>query len=166
MNQQEIFINAIAPAAVESWKRAGIPASFTIAQASLESGWGRSKLAREARNLFGVKAGSNWKGDKLVLMTTEYADLDGDGQKDDAYQVPAQWRKYANFAECIADREKVLTSLPRYAPAFVRGHDIDGASFCQLIVAGGYATDPNYVVKIQQIINKYNLNKYDILKGA
>lgn len=151
------FIKALTPAAQDTWKRACIPASFSIAQAALESGWGESKLSKEGFNFFGIKATKDWKGEVLIYNTQEFI-----GGKE--VTVSARWRKYSSFADCLKDRELFFKQNPRYAPAFVRGHNIAGACFAQLIFLAGYATDPNYVDKIQSIILKYRLDDLNVLE--
>lgn len=68
MNAQD-FINLIGPSARASAKATCVPASFTVAEAALESGWGSSQLATQGKNLFGVKADRSWHGDVLTLNT-------------------------------------------------------------------------------------------------
>ena len=68
MKPQE-FIALIRPAAQASAKKTGVPASFTVAQAALESGWGTSSLARDGKSLFGVKADPAWHGDVMYINT-------------------------------------------------------------------------------------------------
>jgi flagellum-specific peptidoglycan hydrolase FlgJ len=86
MKPQE-FIDQIAPAAIACHKATGIPASFTLAQAALESGWGASRLAQQGRNLFGVKADRAWKGPTINMDTGEVIN----GKR---VTVPAIWRAY------------------------------------------------------------------------
>jgi len=150
------FIDSLIPAAMESMKNDGIPASFTIAQAALESAWGSSKLAVQGFNLFGVKAGKSWKGDILVLPTTEF--IDGKEVK-----VQAKWRKYESLDQCIKDHTTFLKNNPRYAPAFI--HKCNGDQFAHYIAAGGYATDPHYAKKLQSIIYSNHLLALDAEEG-
>jgi flagellum-specific peptidoglycan hydrolase FlgJ len=142
MNTQD-FIDMLIPAALEIAKRDKIPASFTIAQAALESAWGGSKLAVEANNLFGIKADASWDGLFVVMPTREV--IDGKEIK-----VDAKWRRYTSMQECLDDHSKFLKTQPRYAPAFI--HECKGDQFAHYIAAGGYATDPLYASKLNQII--------------
>ena len=66
------FITLIGPAAQASRLQTGIPASFVVAQAALESGWGESGLAKRAKNLFGIKADRSWSGQRITLNTREF----------------------------------------------------------------------------------------------
>lgn len=145
------FIAAIGPAAQESARKTGIPASFSIAEAALESGWGRSLLAQQARNLFGVKADSSWHGDILTMNTREY--LHGQW-----VMVPAKWRKYPDWLGAIGDHAAFLMNNPRYHAAF-QHHD--GVSFAKAVAAAGYATDPDYADKLASIIRVHALTAFD-----
>lgn len=144
------FIAAIAPAAVESSQITGIPASFTIAQAALESAWGGSLLSREAFNLFGIKADSSWRGAVMQLSTREF--IAGKW-----VTVPAKWRKYSGWLESINDHAKFLILNPRYRLAFT-GHRT-GDDFSRMVQSCGYATDPQYCTKIAAIIRQHGLEK-------
>ena len=66
------FIHSLIPGAKATHKQYGIPASVTIAQAVLESGWGKSKLTKIANKLFGIKADRGWQGERCMMPTTEY----------------------------------------------------------------------------------------------
>lgn len=146
------FIAAIAPAAQKTKIVSKIPASFTIAQAALESTWGRSQLAQAACNLFGVKADASWGGATLSLPTTEYV-------KGQPVTVQALWRKYPDWHACTDDHAKFLTTNKRYLPAF--SHAADSEAFAQAIQLAGYATDPNYASKLIAVIRTHNLKAYD-----
>lgn len=147
----EEFIAAVAPAARASMQTSKIPASFAVADAADESGWGSSQLARQAFNLFGVKADSSWHGPTLTMRTREY--LNGQW-----VMVPAVWRKYSDWLGSIEDHAQFLLTNPRYQPAFAY---VSGATFAQAIAAAGYATDPQYAAKIISIIKAHNLSSLD-----
>jgi flagellum-specific peptidoglycan hydrolase FlgJ len=146
------FIATIAPPALESAKRTKIPASFTVAQAALESGWGKSLLATRGRNLFGVKAGHEWKGAVLTLNTREFI-----GGK--WVLVEAHWRKYFDWLDSIEDHANFLLFNPRYKPAFA--HPMHGEDFAKVVQGCGYATDPNYADKIITVIRSHDLASLD-----
>lgn len=145
------FIAAIKPAALATQANTGIPASFTIAQAALESAWGKSGLSVQACNLFGVKADASWSGDVLCLPTKEFL-------KGEWVVVQAKWRKYKDWQGCTDDHAAFLVKNPRYKPAFSFK---TGIQFAQAVARAGYATDPNYASKITQIITTHNLNTLD-----
>jgi len=146
------FIAALAPAARAAMAKTQIPASFTIAQGALESGWGKSQLATGGFNLFGVKADPAWKGDVLTMQTREF--LNGRWA-----MVSARWRKYPDWLACIEDHAAFLLKNPRYKPAFA--HFGDAKAFTRAIAAAGYATDPSYADKIISVIDAHDLLRFD-----
>ena len=150
------FINAIAPAARALAASSCIPASFTVAQAALESGWGASQLAQQYFNLFGVKADPNWQGLTVTLPTVEYVS----GQRT---TVMARWRVYPSWLASLQDRAQFLLTNPRYKPAFVCANARD---FARSVQAAGYATDPDYALKIIQIIDAHDLLSLDVASAA
>jgi len=150
MNAQE-FIKLIGPAAQESAKTTGVPASFTVAEAALESGWGASQLASQGKNLFGVKADPAWHGDVLTLNTREC--LHGTW-----VMVPARWRKYADWQACMDDHAAFLHQNRRYAPCFAY---TTGAAFARAVAQVGYATDPDYAAKLVSVIDQHQLTSLD-----
>ena len=146
------FIAAIAPAAQTSMQSTRIPASFVIAEGALESGWGSSMLAEKGLNLFGVKADPSWKGATIDMRTREF--LHGEW-----LMLPAKWRKYSDWLDCINDHAQFLLTNPRYKPAF--DHADDAEAFTRAIAAAGYATDPTYAGKIIAIIHGHSLTQFD-----
>ena len=150
------FIKAIAPSAQASAAKTGIPASFTVAEAALESGWGGSQLAAQACNLFGVKADPAWKGPVLAMQTREY--LGGKWT-----MVPANWRKYPNWQGCMDDHAQFLLTNRRYRPCFSCS---TGEAFARAVATAGYATDPQYADKIIAVIRAHNLGRLDVKGGA
>lgn len=148
------FLAAIAPAAQASHKASGIPASFTLAQAALESSWGASKLAQSGHNLFGVKADKSWVGPITIMQTAEYEN----GQR---VMVAAKWRLYLDWYACLADRVEFFKRNKRYAACF---KETTGEGWCRAVAAAGYATDPQYADKLIGVIRSRNLTKYDEVK--
>jgi flagellum-specific peptidoglycan hydrolase FlgJ len=148
------FIAAIAPPARSSAAMTGIHASFTIAEAALESGWGGSGLTTSANNLFGVKADPSWTGDVLELPTREFIKTTGQW-----ITVVARWRKYPDWLASINDHAKFLLDNERYHAALQCPTVED---FCRAVQAAGYATDPQYADKIISIIAAHNLKSFDL----
>lgn len=146
------FIASLINGAKVTHLKYGVPASVTIAQAILESGWGRSGLTTHANNLFGIKADRFWIGDVCWKPTTEYYH----GHK---MTVNAPFRRYPDLAASLEDHGKFLSKNPRYKPAF---QCADGVDFAKEIAECGYATDPNYAHLVMELIDQYNLTKYDI----
>lgn len=142
------FISAVAPAAVLSAAASGVPASFTIAEGALESGWGDHA---PGNNLFGVKADKSWRGDVVAKRTREF--LNGQW-----VVVPAMFRSYPTWQGCMDDHAAFLRGNPRYAAAFACA---DGESFAQAVAAAGYATDPKYASEVITIMRAHNLAQYD-----
>jgi len=150
--EQKDFIERVGNLAVADMQKSGVLASLTIAQAILESGWGKSGLTVKANALFGIKAGSSWKGKVYSAKTQEC--YDGATYT----TITALFRAYGSWAESVADHSALLTGLARYK-AVVGERDYKTA--CRAIKAAGYATDPNYADKLIQIIESYGLTAYD-----
>ncbi|MDY0256269.1 glucosaminidase domain-containing protein [Gudongella oleilytica] len=148
--EQEAFINKIGPMASADMKSSGILASLTIAQAILESGWGKSGLTMAANNLFGIKG--TYNGEGYTCKTQEW-----DGSK--YITVDATFRKYPSWAESIADHSALFNRLDRYKN--LRGLT-DYKLACQYVREDGYATDPEYTNKLINLIEKYNLTSWDV----
>ena len=160
-NQQ--FIEFIAEYAVQDMKETGILASVTIAQAALESGYGRSTLASTYNNLFGIKADESWTG-AVIEMETSEEDSSGN-----TYTTLANWRTYDTVLESMNDHSKFLWENRNYKACTdivknnIRnssGH-YDYRQVIQIIKDNGYATDSQYVEKIVSVIETYNLWQYD-----
>lgn len=149
---QTHFLRTLAPLAQRIAARYALPASVVLAQAILESNWGRSLLARKAKNLFGIKAASA-QAESLTLPTVEY---DAAGKR---HLVPARFAAYDSLADCLADYARLLAYAPRYAPA--RAVADDPFAFAAELEACGYATDPGYAEKLAQLIRRYHLTRYD-----
>lgn len=145
------FIETIGRAAVAEYERFQILPSLTIAQAILESNWGKSMLSRKAFNFFGMKAGNDWKGATYNSKTQEQTKA---GQ---AFTVNAAFRAYDGVAAGIQGYY-VFLQYPRY-------RNLKGVTeyreACRLIKADGWATDVKYTEKLVSLIEKYGLAKYD-----
>jgi flagellar protein FlgJ len=142
------FIQAHTDAAAAAEKATGIPAKFMIAQAAHETGWGRKEIKNAdgttSFNLFGIKAGPNWKGATTETTTTEYI-----GGK--AHKVTQTFRAYASYAESFADYANTMKNSPRYAAVVAAGNDANG--FAKGLQKAGYATDPAYAAKLSKMIH-------------
>lgn len=151
MTKQEFLTAAIA-AALESSRTSGLPAGVTVAQAALESAWGNSQLSREANNYFGIKAHRRPEGDDSVTMpTTEVAN-------GVAARTTAPFAKYASMAECFADRDRLILTLPCYAETRANAHDPEAFSRA---LAGHWATDPDYADKLLRTWRSNHLDQID-----
>ncbi len=149
------FFAAIGPQAADAQRRTGIPASVSLAQAALESNWGKSKLAQDGKNLFGIKAGRGWKGRVVLMPTREY--LGGAW-----HTVTAQWRAYPNWQASIEDHARFLLENPRYVPA-LRLVDFP-RQFATALQTCGYATDPAYADKLRAVMDRHGLTRFDLAR--
>jgi len=131
--------------AINQMQEYGIPASITLAQACLETGFGTSRLAKEAHNHFGIKCHSDWKG--ATIRQTDDA-------KDECF------RKYKNAEESFKDYAVFLRYRDRYAFLFdLSPYDYEG--WANGLKKAGYATDPLYAGLLIKIIQDYSLYQYD-----
>ncbi|HSB23310.1 MAG TPA: glucosaminidase domain-containing protein [Burkholderiaceae bacterium] len=140
------FVQRHEAAAQAAEQASGIPATFMLAQAGHESGWGRRELRASdgtpTHNLFGIKAGAGWKGAVAEVTTTEY--VDGEPRR-----VVQRFRAYASHAESFADYAALMKSQ-RYQA--VRDAGGDAQAFAAGLQRAGYATDPRYAAKLSGAI--------------
>ena len=126
----------------------GIPATFMVAQAAHESGWGRHEIRNHdgttSFNLFGMKAGGSWKGKTTSVTTTEV--VGGETRK-----VVAKFRAYNSYEESFKDYASMMKDNPRYAKVVASGTSAE--SFAKGLQRAGYATDPAYAEKLTRVIN-------------
>lgn len=138
--------------AIEEMHRTGIPASIKLAQALLESGSGRSSLAREANNHFGIKCGGKWNGG------TYYREDDDYNKKGEL--IKSCFRKFKNAGQSFIAHSHFLTDQKRYAFLF-DFHHTDYHSWAKGLRKAGYATDKKYPQKLIHLIEKYQLYLLD-----
>ncbi len=130
----------------------GIPATFMVAQAAHETGWGRHEIRNadgsSSHNLFGIKAGAGWNGAVAEIITTEY--VGGEAQK-----VSAKFRSYASYEDAFRDYARLLKDSPRYAGVVAQAaaNPASPQGFAQGLQRAGYATDPAYADKLTRVIN-------------
>jgi flagellar protein FlgJ len=126
----------------------GIPATFMVAQAAHETGWGRKDIrmadGSTSFNLFGIKATSDWKGPVARITTTEYVN----GQPKKTVQA---FRAYSSYEESFADYARLMKTSPRYRDVVAKADD--AKQFAQGLQRAGYATDPAYADKLGRVIN-------------
>lgn len=142
------FIATIAPAAQACAKRSGVPASVTVAQAALESSWGKRA---PGMNLFGIKADASWRGPVTSQVTHEVVN-------GETITITARFRAYTDWQGSIDDHAAFLTGNPRYRAAFAFK---DGPNFARAIAKAGYATDPLYADKLIAIMSTRGLGALD-----
>jgi flagellar protein FlgJ len=143
------FVKSMGGSAQAASEASGVPAPLILAQAALESGWGKREIraddGTQSFNLFGIKADRGWKGPVVETTTTEY--VDGEPQK-----VRARFRAYGSYDEAFTDYAKFITRNPRYANVLATDDPAEAAHGLQ---KAGYATDPQYGQKLVRIMQKF-----------
>jgi flagellar protein FlgJ len=141
------FVDKLRPYAEAVAQKMGVPAQYLIAQAGLETGWGKSQPrgsdGAPSMNLFGIKATTAWKGGVTRAVTTEYAG----GQ---ATKTVEPFRAYGSYADSFQDFAKLLQNSRRYASALANTHD--AGKYASSLQQAGYATDPHYAEKLTRAI--------------
>jgi flagellar protein FlgJ len=143
------FLAQHAAHARQAQATSGIPATFMVAQAALETGWGKHEIrfddGRTSHNLFGIRAGTHWKGPVAEIWTTEF--VNGTAQK-----VRGQFRAYGSYEESFNDYARLISQSPRYANAM--RHLGDPQAYAAALQQAGYATAPNYASVLGSMIEK------------
>ncbi|MDQ7733149.1 flagellar assembly peptidoglycan hydrolase FlgJ [Halomonas sp. SpR1] len=141
------FMQTLAAPAQAASAATGVPAELILAQAALETGWGRHEITtrngNNSHNLFGIKAGSHWKGETTDIVTHEYIN----GRRT---QVVDTFRVYDSFEHAFTDYASLIGNNPRYA-AVVQAPNAEQAA--RELQRGGYATDPRYADKLVAVMN-------------
>ncbi|WP_315710347.1 flagellar assembly peptidoglycan hydrolase FlgJ [Brenneria uluponensis] len=144
----ESFTDRLSVPSMIASLKTGIPHHLIMAQAALESGWGRREImtndGKPSHNLFGVKAGNNWDGKVADVLTTEF-------ENGKAYKVKEKFRVYDSYLESISDYISLLTNNSRYKEV-VNANTAEDAAYA--LQRAGYATDPRYGDKLVQIIGQ------------
>lgn len=142
----EAYIEKYYKIAMREMNDYGIPASITLAQGILESAAGTSRLAVQANNHFGIKCHNDWSGEKI------YHDDDKNNEC---------FRKYTRAEESFVDHSQFLKDRARYSFLFELDKT-DYKAWAKGLKQAGYATDPNYPTRLINLIEKYDLHKYDL----
>jgi peptidoglycan hydrolase FlgJ len=144
----EQFVTRMLPAAQRASQASGMPAQLIMAQAALESGWGKREIrsddGKTSYNLFGIKADKSWKGPVVEATTTEYVN-------GVAHKTQATFRAYSSYEESFSDYARFLTSNPRYANVLATQDPAEAAHGLQ---RAGYATDPEYGGKLVRLMKQ------------
>lgn len=152
---KKIYIEKYADIAISEMQRTGIPASIKLAQGILESNAGRSVLAKEAKNHFGIKCGKDWTGPTYLQEDDDYDDK-GQLLKSCFRKYKDPESSYIAHSEFLRDPAKVY----RYGPLFrLDPHDYKG--WANGLKTAGYATNPNYPIMLINLIEDYQLYKFD-----
>ena len=144
-NKTEKYIARYSSIAIEEMNRYNIPASITLAQGILESGNGESRLATEGKNHFGIKCHKNWSGETILV---------DDDKKGECF------RKYSKVIDSYRDHSLFLTERERYAFLF-KYKRTDYKKWAKGLKKAGYATNPKYPTLLVDLIENYNLNRFD-----
>jgi flagellar protein FlgJ len=142
----EDFVKQLWPVAEQAGRELGIDPKHILAQAALETGWGRAVPSntegKSSNNFFGIKTGSQWTGDAVAVRTLEF---------ENGLPVPKteRFRSYGSPQDCFRDYVALLKGSSRYSDALNTGADV--TAFAAGLQKGGYATDPAYARKIASI---------------
>lgn len=149
----EEFVATLYPLAEKVSAEIGVDAKAIVAQAALETGWGKHMITdeqgRNSFNFFGIKADSRWPGESVTVTTHEYRG--GSAMKENA-----AFRSYASIEDGLRDYADFLSNSARYEKAI--GHDLGADQYGHVLQQAGYATDPQYGHKIQRISESTTLN--------
>jgi len=145
-NSADDFVNTMLPMAKEAADRIGVDPRYLVAQAALETGWGKSVMRAQdgssSHNLFGIKAGSSWNGGSARAITSEF-------RNGAMVKETAEFRSYDSYKDSFHDLVTLLQSNNRYQEV-VKSAD-NPEQFVRELQKAGYATDPDYASKISQI---------------
>jgi len=146
---KDSFIRSMWPHAQQAASEIGVDPRALLAQAALETGWGKAVPCNAAGecsyNLFGIKAGHQWSGATVKVPTLEFED-------GVAVRKVDTFRSYDSPADSFRDYARLIRSNPRYEDAVGAGQNV--ATFASALQQGGYATDPDYARKIVAIANE------------
>jgi flagellar protein FlgJ len=146
------FVRRLRPHAERAAAELGVPTEALLAQAALETGWGKAVMQRPeggiSHNLFGIKADRRWEGEQVKVSTLEYRD----GL---AMKTRAAFRAYDSYADSFADYAAFIAGNPRYREALQSA--ADPKAYFEKLQQAGYATDPNYARKVLDILQRPEL---------
>lgn len=149
------FIEKLLPEAKKFAQELGLNAEALLAQAAVETGWGRYMIHNgngdNSHNLFGIKADKRWAGDSTAINTVEF-------DQGIAKQQKASFRSYDSFTDALKDYVSFVTDNPRYQQALEKA--ADPKAYFGALQEAGYATDPQYAKKVMSVLNS------DTLKSA
>jgi flagellar protein FlgJ len=147
------FVQDLWPQAQQAGQLLGVDPRHLLAQAALESNWGRNvpqdSAGRSSNNLFGIKASADWTGATVTSGTQEF-------QGNAPTNTAAQFKAYATPAQSFQDYVALLRNNPRYSTALNTGGDLQ--AFASGLQRGGYATDPDYASKIAAVAGSLKLS--------
>lgn len=146
-DQARTFIERMMPYAREASRTTGIPPEFMLAQAALETGWGKKQIRHAdgspSFNLFGIKA-NGWNGKTANVMTSEF-------ENGKMVRKVEPFRAYDSYADSFRDYARLLSENPRYERVM---NTRNPTAFAYGLQRAGYATDPQYGAKLVRVINR------------
>jgi peptidoglycan hydrolase FlgJ len=146
------FVNQVLPTIQRAAAALGVNPLGLLAQAALETGWGqrmpRTADGHPSLNLFGIKAGNEWAGARATASTVEF-------NNGVATQRRAAFRAYGSIDESVSDFANLLKNSPRYRDAIAAGSKPE--AYIESIGKSGYASDPEYANKLNQVLNSDTL---------
>lgn len=155
------FVDTMRPYAEAAARAVGVPADLLLAQAGLETGWGRSQPkaadGSSSYNLFGVKAGKSWNGAVALAQTTEYV-------AGAVVRTVDRFRSYRSYTEAFQDFGRLIAGNARYAAAVAKTDD--PAAYARGLQKGGYATDPQYADKLMRALRLVSRHSHDPAQPA
>lgn len=160
-SSQDEFVSTMLPMARQAAERIGIDPRYLVAQAALETGWGKSVMRQQdgssSHNLFGIKAGQSWQGAQARAITSEF-------RNGAMVKETAQFRSYDSYQDSFHDLVTLLQSNERYKEVLKSADNPE--QFVRELQRAGYATDPNYANKISQIAKTMNSYQNFAAAGA
>ncbi|MFQ3199211.1 MAG: flagellar protein FlgJ [Paraglaciecola sp.] len=151
----EVFIRQLFPAAQVAARELGLDPNAMLAQAAVETGWGKYMMHNaqgNTHNLFGIKADPRWQGDKAIVNTLEF-------EQGLATPKKAEFRAYSSFADAMDDYVVFVKENPRYQHALT--HSAEPQRYFEQLQQAGYATDPGYANKILAVLNSAHFNEME-----
>lgn len=143
------FVSSLRPVAEKAAKKIGVDPEVLLAQAALETGWGKGIInhpdGRSSHNLFGIKASGDWQGPRVLSSTIEY-------ENGLANKRNETFRSYDSYEDSFSDYVEFLKAGPRYQQALAQAGD--SGYFVTALQQAGYATDPDYAKKINGILQQ------------
>lgn len=154
-NDSQSFIEQLYPIAQQAAEKLGLDPKALLAQAALETGWGKHMIhttdGNNSHNLFGIKADRRWQGDRAVVDTVEVKNGVANTQK-------SPFRVYENFADSMQDYVNFVQQNPRYQQAVQQTGET--RSYFDELQKAGYATDPAYSQKVMSVLDGEKLKGY------
>lgn len=154
---QENFVMMLKPHAEKAAAELQISPDVLIAQVALETGWGKhvihDRSGNNSFNLFNIKAGGQWQGEKVNVNTLEY-------RNGIAAQEKSDFRKYNDYSESFSDYVRLMKNNPRYEKVLATG--TNSSAYADALQSAGYATDPHYAKKIKSLLNSDVIKSLDL----